>query len=95
MKICSKCRVSKDLIEFGKDNSTKDKLCCYCKLCSKEKRKIAREKNPEAYKLARNKWKMNNPDKVKVMKRNHRIKNKEKYAISNKKYQYVIIKKHL
>ena len=35
MKICSKCKINKDLTEFNKNNSKKDKLQLYCKSCKK------------------------------------------------------------
>ena len=36
MKTCSKCKIVKELTEFSKDQSTKDKLCSYCKSCDRK-----------------------------------------------------------
>lgn len=38
-KICTKCKVEKDIKEFYKDKSTKDKLYPSCKLCCHKKEK--------------------------------------------------------
>lgn len=50
MKICTKCNKEKEHDEFGKDNTTKDKLTRQCKECRK---------------LSFKKWYIQNPDKVK------------------------------
>ena len=36
MKVCPKCKISKEIIEFGKSKPTKDGLSVWCKLCHKE-----------------------------------------------------------
>ncbi len=40
MKVCTKCKISKDLIEFGKNSHSKDKLSYYCKLCRNTANKL-------------------------------------------------------
>jgi len=47
MKICSKCKIEKDLSEFCINNQAKDKLNYYCKKCSNKQNKKWREYNPE------------------------------------------------
>lgn len=36
MKICTKCKIEKELTEFTKDKTKKSGLRSYCKLCNKE-----------------------------------------------------------
>lgn len=42
MKVCSKCKLEKELDQFGKNSRSKDKLEYYCKQCHS---KISREGN--------------------------------------------------
>ena len=44
-KKCSKCGKTKDIIEFQKRNSNKDKLSFQCKSCIKISDKLRKEKN--------------------------------------------------
>jgi hypothetical protein len=44
-KICSKCKISKPLLEFYKDNSSKDHLTTHCKKCNARLGKLRRERN--------------------------------------------------
>ena len=50
MKVCKKCGIEKDEIEFGKHKKTKDHLGSYCKKCSNEYAKNY-WKNNENYRL--------------------------------------------
>lgn len=43
MKICTKCKLNKELSEFNKRSSCKDGLNIYCKICHKFENKIIRE----------------------------------------------------
>jgi hypothetical protein len=65
-KICSKCKVEKDVCEFNKKSVSKKGISYYksrCKKCQSEDEKIRRDLNPEKYKIwydknrvDRNKW---------------------------------------
>ena len=65
-KVCSKCRIEKELCEFRKKSVNNKGIQYYksrCKICSNEDEKIKRDKNPEKYKIwydknrdERNKW---------------------------------------
>ena len=46
-KICSKCKVEKDICEYHKDKNKKDGLNTYCKLCAINHSKEYYEKNKE------------------------------------------------
>ena len=40
MKTCFKCKEEKELDNFGKDNSKRDKFSIYCKVCLISKKRI-------------------------------------------------------
>jgi len=43
-KICTKCKVNKQITKFGKDNSSQDRLQHWCTTCQKEYRHLHKEK---------------------------------------------------
>ena len=47
VKVCNKCKVEKDVVEFSKDKNIKDGYRCQCKSCIKEYRKEYYEANKE------------------------------------------------
>jgi len=68
MKICSRCKVAKPLIEFAKDIHSKDRYTCACKQC--------RNKHYNEYYA-------NNPDKQKI-KNDSQKSNRKKFYKSEK-----------
>lgn len=62
-KVCSKCGIEKDVVEFSKDKSRQDKLCCQCKECMKKSWKKWAKNNKEKIKETTKRW---------VKKRPHR-----------------------
>ena len=70
-KKCSKCNQIKEISHFSKNNKTKDKLHCSCKMCDKEKYDKNRDRNI----LIMREYKKNNPEKIKE----YYLKNQEKY----------------
>jgi hypothetical protein len=100
-KVCSKCKLEKDVCEFYKDSKKIGTYRAKCKLCLSEESKIYsknnREKRNEIQKNWRkeNKEKINNyrkkyydinPEKFILISRNYRLKNKEKVKNQNKTY---------
>lgn len=71
-KICSKCKIEKNINDFGKDSSRKNGLSYLCKNCL-----IVKSSN----------YKKNNAEKIKHSYSEYRKKNKEKMKISRKKYR--------
>ena len=65
-KICSNCKVEKDVCEFGKKITTSDGLQSRCKIC----RKIESKKDKEKY-----------PDRNKIYWKKNKEKRKEDYKI--------------
>lgn len=69
MKLCIKCKKTKELLAFYKDASRKDGLHPYCKGCRSGPYKTS----------SLRKWRWANPKKVKAQKVRHRKKNKINY----------------
>jgi hypothetical protein len=93
-KVCSKCKMEKELKDFHKDNSKKDGFRKICKSCKIIYRKNNKEKLNESNKIYRE----NNKDKIKAYKENnkdifkeysinYRIKNKDILKTYHKEYQ--------
>jgi hypothetical protein len=96
-KICSKCKIQKDVCEFGIHNSTKDRLRTSCKECRKDEGKSYREQNREKRKLTVKNWKdrninygknyyTKNKEKINLINKNWYESNKEKSRDNNKKW---------
>lgn len=68
-KVCSKCKLEKQTIEFNKYSKTKDGLQGSCRECQKQKSK---------------EWKENNQDKIKEKNKTYYHKNKETKSVKNK-----------
>lgn len=50
LKVCPKCKSTKEKKEFGKDARTASGVSSWCKLCKKQWRAQHRKDNPEYYK---------------------------------------------
>lgn len=55
MKICSKCKLEKNLYEFTKNKTTKDGFTRYCKSCKKIADKKWFDENPSVWKSGNSK----------------------------------------
>lgn len=97
LKICSKCKISKQINEFYKDRSKKDGLRTSCKACDTKTSKEWLGKNPGYLKKyykdnlkkskARSKeWAKNNPEKVKERQKRFKEKNPEYYKRYARRY---------
>jgi len=98
MKVCSSCKVKKNLEEFYKDKSREDGFYPQCKSCrriyykkyyTKNKERIKKEtknykeKNIERYKELISNWRKENFERNANLKREWVKKNKEKLSFSN------------
>ena len=79
MKVCSKCKVEKSLVEFVVNKKSKDNLSSVCKLCNKEYRLNNKIKTS----IYNNKYYFKN--KEKIVK--YRVDNKEKILKTKKRIQ--------
>lgn len=92
-KVCSKCKVEKNICEFGKSKTSYDGLLYCCKKCNNERSQKYRKENPEkVLELTKNwtaknpewvynrhkKWRTENPEKVKELRKNWLDKNPQK-----------------
>jgi hypothetical protein len=77
-KKCSKCKVDKQLSEFGKDSSRKNGISYLCKLCLIDKSKKYKTKNKEKVLLSYANYRDNNKEKMKVARNEYILKNKDK-----------------
>jgi hypothetical protein len=74
-KICKKCKIYKNLSEFGKNKNKKDGLNIYCKNCELIRAQEYRKNNKEKSNLASKKYRKNNKEQYK--------KSVEKYLNKN------------
>lgn len=65
MRVCSRCKVSKNLSEFAKNRSVVGGYHYYCRECQKIKSQEWRTRNPEASRLSRK----NYVDRIKAANR--------------------------
>lgn len=96
-KVCSKCKIEKEVCEFNKKSVSKNGMQYYksrCKKCQNEDEKIKRDSNPEQYKIwydktrvDRNKWRSEyyQSNKEIILKRNIRY---SKILQKNRKIKY-------
>lgn len=78
-KICFKCKLEKNISEFGVLNRNKDGLNYLCKICYKEKVKIYRENNIVRLTENRKKFYYKNQKKAQEYSRKYYNENKEHY----------------
>ena len=87
MKKCSRCGLEKPFPDFGKDNSSPDRLLYWCKSCTKEYRilqgnkyKNLHLKYPQTAERARKAWREKNKDKQYRNNTKRRERERRNYA---------------
>ena len=91
MKKCFKCKIEKDLSEYGKDKYTKDGLTYRCKNCRNSQYNDYYKKNPEKQKQKNNLQKENrkkyysSEDGVRSSRKSHL---KRTYGITIEEYEF-------
>lgn len=78
MKICYKCKESKDYVQFHKDSRSKDGFQYKCKDCKKEWSKLRYENKKEHITKVNKKWQDNNKDKVREISKKWARENTDK-----------------
>jgi hypothetical protein len=73
MKICNKCKESKDYTNFSKDSYKKSGLSSICKSCKKVKNSEYYKENKESHKLLMKKWRSENDDYQNEYKEKNRV----------------------
>ena len=95
MKICSKCNIEKEDIDFNKNKAGKDGRRSTCKICArvyyqankdkiKDKVKEYQQANKEEIKVKRKKYDQTNKEEINVKARAYYQANKDKRNIYNK-----------
>lgn len=84
MKVCSKCKVSKEFNNFHNCSNSKDGLKSSCKECRNSASVIRRK--DETFKVKDREYRENNREKVKEYKKEYYTNNKEGILEKNKKY---------
>ena len=83
-KQCYKCKEIKDLDQFNKDKSAKDKHSSYCRVCSTAAMKVYYKANTEAMNASSREYRQNNVEKMKIQKKIYYEQNSEKIRTYNK-----------
>lgn len=86
MKLCKKCDINKDFLEFSKSNRSKDGLNSWCKECNKDYLKKYYLENKDSYSNKSKEYYNYNSDKIKEKSRNWRENNIEYVKEYNKDY---------
>lgn len=86
-KICTKCKIEKELLDFKPNKQYKDKYDCCCKDCFKEYNIKWREKNKEYASIKSKEWRRENPEQMYINKENWDKENKEHINQYRIKYQ--------
>src|SRR6266702_753028 len=86
-KICTACQTEKFLDEFPIARDKKDGHKSRCKPCTKEQEAAGYRAHTERYTARSQRYKANNPEKVKQTRRNHHIAHREYDNKHNVAYQ--------
>lgn len=86
-KVCSKCKIEKDICEFHKTKRNLDGYKHNCKECRKKETKLYYENNQEKIKKKVGDYRVNNVEKVKSLRKRIYKRDKDKILSQNKKYR--------
>lgn len=86
-KTCTKCKVEKDLNDFGKAPANKDGLRGSCKTCDKKYKKKHYQNNKEELKVKHKIYRENNKENKSIYNKQYRQDNSEKVATYQKEYR--------
>ena len=62
MKVCSKCKIEKDIDQYNKKRGNKDVLSYYCKDCASINNKLYKDKNRDIYREKSKEYYWNNKE---------------------------------
>ena len=86
MKVCSKCKIEKDIDQYNKKRGNKDGLSYYCKDCASINNKLYKDKNRDIYREKSKEYYWNNKEYFKENAKEYYKENKDKFFITNKEY---------
>ena len=76
-KVCTKCGIEKELIDFSKDSTKKDGLRPNCKSCNRIYFAKVRQDNPESMAKKLKEYYSKNPEKRKIYRENYKKRKQE------------------
>lgn len=85
-KVCSKCKIEKDVCEFGNSKSSKDGLLYCCKECNKLRGKKYAQENYKKVLDTQKRWRKKNPEWVSNRYKKYRLENSEKVLEMNRNW---------
>ena len=88
MKMCRRCLLEKDYLNFHRNKQTKDGYAAYCKSCKSQVDKEWISANPERIEKRKKRsknWKDTNPERYKDLINNWKNNNQEKKWVLDKK----------
>lgn len=86
-KICSKCKIEKDICEFYSNPKNKLEYRSSCKSCMKKNQQIYSKINRDKRNLTQKIWRENNIEKIKDYRKKYYEINPEKYKLISKTYR--------
>ena len=87
MKVCSACKLTKDIESFSKDKSRKDGRCHACKSCVNLRSAAHYLKNAEKLRIDHRKWYRENVESVAAKGKRYRTNYPEKQSIADRKWR--------
>ncbi len=85
-KVCGKCKVEKDVCEFGNSKVSKDGLLYCCKECNNLRGKKYAKENYEKVLDTQKRWRRENPEWVYNRYKKYRLENSEKVLERNRNW---------
>lgn len=76
-KVCTKCGINKNIIEYNIHKQTNTGYATWCKTCTNQYLKLYREKNKERLKIKAETYRKNNPEKMKTYYQRNYEKHRE------------------
>lgn len=87
MKLCSKCKLTKESHEFGLNPKTSSGLKSWCKKCNQEAGRLYQALNKEASSVKKKLYRDINRDKIKLQKHTSHMKHRDKILAKHKEYR--------
>jgi len=84
MKVCTKCKIPRELISYRKDKSRKDGLHPHCNICNNQVQRAWYDKNKKVAKQQARKSYHNNKSKISERRKTDRKAHPEKYTDASK-----------
>jgi hypothetical protein len=87
LKTCNKCQTEKPFDAFGRLADAKDGMTYACLDCVRSKMRVWRENNRDRDRVAKNRWAMQNAEKLKEKSRLYYAENTEKHKAACRRWE--------